>query len=81
MISGVFALPENLDHAVALHDMHYNFCRIHQSLRFTPGMELSIIDHVWSLEGPISITHEACQDELYFFKFSKQRHFRRKRGF
>jgi hypothetical protein len=44
----VFALPENLDHAAALHDMHYNFCRIHQSLRFTPGMELSIIDHVWS---------------------------------
>src|SRR5213593_2374297 len=24
---------ENLEHAVALHYMHYNFCRIHQTLR------------------------------------------------
>jgi hypothetical protein len=30
---------ENLEHAVALHYMHYNFCRIHQALRVTPAME------------------------------------------
>ncbi len=30
---------ENHAHAVALHYMHYNFCRIHQSLRVTPAME------------------------------------------
>jgi IS1 family transposase len=40
---------ENHEHAVALHFMHYNFCRIHQSLRVTPAMEAGITDHVWSL--------------------------------
>lgn len=41
---------ENLGHAVALHFMHYNFCRIHQMLRVTPAMEAGLTDHVWSLE-------------------------------
>jgi len=41
---------ENHCHAVALHFMHYNFCRIHQSLRCTPAMEAQITDHVWNLE-------------------------------
>jgi IS1 family transposase len=34
--------------AVALHFMHYNFGRIHQSLRVTPAMEAGVSDHVWS---------------------------------
>jgi IS1 family transposase len=46
---------ENLEHAVALHFMHYNFCRIHQSLRVTPAMEAGVADHVWSLEEVISL--------------------------
>jgi hypothetical protein len=46
---------ENLEHAVALHYMHYNFCRIHQTLRVTPAMEAGISDHVWSLEELISL--------------------------
>lgn len=41
---------ENQAHAVALHFMHYNFCRIHQTLRVTPAMEAGVADHVWSLE-------------------------------
>ena len=41
---------ENLAYAVALHFMHYNFCRIHQTLRVTPAMEAGLTDHVWSLE-------------------------------
>ena len=41
---------ENQAHAVALHFMHYNFARIHQTLRVTPAMEAGIADHVWSLE-------------------------------
>src|SRR2546423_12649475 len=44
---------ENLEHAVALHFMNYNFCRIHQSLRVTPAMESGVSDHVWSLEEVI----------------------------
>jgi hypothetical protein len=30
--------------------MHYNFARIHKSLRVTTGMEAGVSDHVWSLE-------------------------------
>ncbi|MCX5722133.1 MAG: IS1 family transposase [Nitrospirae bacterium] len=40
---------ENQAHAVALHFMHYNFARIHQTLRVTPAMEAGIASHVWSL--------------------------------
>ena len=35
---------------VALHYMHYNFCRVHQTLRVTPAMEAGVTDHVWSIE-------------------------------
>jgi hypothetical protein len=37
---------ENHGHAVALHYMHYNFCRVHQTLRVTPAMEAGVADHV-----------------------------------
>jgi len=40
---------ENHAYHVALHYMHYNFCRIHQTLRVTPAMEPGIADHVWSI--------------------------------
>jgi hypothetical protein len=32
-----------------LHFAHYNFCRIHKTLRVTPAMESKIADHVWDL--------------------------------
>lgn len=41
---------ENLECAVALHFMYYNFGRIHKSLRVAPAMQAGIADHVWSLE-------------------------------
>lgn len=28
--------------------MHYNFGRIHKTLRVTPAMEAGVADHVWS---------------------------------
>lgn len=42
--------------ASAIHFMHYNFCRIHQTLRVTPSMEAGVSDHVWSLEELIELT-------------------------
>jgi hypothetical protein len=41
--------PHNLSAAVALHFMHYSFCRIHQTLRITPAMAAGLTDHVWEL--------------------------------
>ncbi len=40
---------ENHACAVGLHFMHYNFCRIHTSLRCTPAMAAGITSKVWSL--------------------------------
>ena len=41
---------KNHMHAISLFHMHYNFCRIHKSLRVTPAMEAGLTDHVWDLE-------------------------------
>jgi len=46
---------DGLDSAVALHFMHYNFCRIHQTLKTTPAMAAGIADHVWSVEEVVGL--------------------------
>jgi len=38
---------ENHFWAIALHYMHYNFCRIHLTLRVTPAMAAGVTDHIW----------------------------------
>jgi IS1 family transposase len=52
---------ENHRHAVAIHYMHYNFCRVHQTLRVTPAMEAGISDHVWTIEELVSILDSRSQ--------------------
>jgi IS1 family transposase len=41
---------DNHKAAVALYFMHYNFARIHKTLRVTPAMEAGVSDHVWGLD-------------------------------
>lgn len=50
LTNGFSKKMQNLECAVALHFMYYNFGRIHKSLRVTPAMEAGISDHVWSIE-------------------------------
>lgn len=38
----------NLKAAVALHFAHYNFMRVHRTLRVTPAMQAGIADHIWT---------------------------------
>ncbi len=40
---------ENHALSVALHYMHYNFCRIHKTLRITPAMAAGVTDRLWSV--------------------------------
>lgn len=54
---------ENLAAAVALHFMHYNFARIHQTLRVTPAMEAGVSDHVWSIEEIVGLLDQTPQEE------------------
>jgi hypothetical protein len=44
----------NLKAQVALHFAHYNFVRIHQTLRVTPAMQAGITDHVWEIRQLLS---------------------------
>lgn len=46
---------ENHIASIAIHFMHYNFCRVHQSLRVTPAMEAHLTDHVWTIDEMLSI--------------------------
>jgi len=35
---------------LAIYAVHYNFARIHKTLRITPSMAAGLSNHVWSLE-------------------------------
>jgi IS1 family transposase len=52
---------ENHCAAVALYVSHYNFCRVHQTLRITPAMQLGVTDHVWSISELLN-----CSSTLTF---------------
>jgi hypothetical protein len=41
---------DNLKAAVALHFFHYNFMRIHSSLKVTPAMEAKVTNRAWRWE-------------------------------
>ena len=41
---------ENHVHALSIYFMHYNFVRIHQTLRCTPAMEAGVTDRLWSID-------------------------------
>jgi IS1 family transposase len=49
LTNGFSKKVENHAYQVALHYMHYNFCRIHKTLRVTPAMEAGISDHTWTI--------------------------------
>jgi hypothetical protein len=58
------AFSKKLDNhkaAVALHFMHYNFARIHQTLRVTPAMEAGVSDHIWSIEEIVRLLDTEIQ--------------------
>jgi IS1 family transposase len=50
LTNGFSKKAANHSAAVALHFMHYNFCRIHSSLRVTPAMAAGVAERVWELE-------------------------------
>ena len=51
---------ENHAHAVALHYMHYNFVRIHQSLRVTPAMAAGATDRLWEIADIVRLVEDAA---------------------
>ncbi len=45
----------NHAYAVAIHYMHYNYCRIHSSLRVTPAMEAGLASTPWMVDDLIAL--------------------------
>ena len=50
---------ENHAHSVALHYMHYNFVRIHKTLRVSPAMAAGVTDHLWTIGDIIDLVEKA----------------------
>jgi hypothetical protein len=46
---------DNHRHMVALHYMHYNYCRPHRTLRCTPAQEAGLCDHIWTIEELVTL--------------------------
>jgi IS1 family transposase len=46
---------------IALFHMHYNFARVHQTLRVTPAMEAGISQHVWSIQEIVALKNMDLQ--------------------
>ncbi len=46
---------QNLGHAVALHFIHYNFCRIHKTLGTTPAVAAGVTDREWSVMDIVNL--------------------------
>ena len=63
---------ENHEAAIALHFMHYNFCRVHKTLRVTPAMEAGLAHHVWTIEELVVILPEPVAKKRGSYKPRKK---------
>jgi IS1 family transposase len=57
--NGFSKKAENHTHSVAIHFMHYNFVRIHQSLRVTPAMAAGVTSNLWSLTDMVRVIEQS----------------------
>ena len=44
-------------HAIALHFVYYNFCKVHKTLRVTPAMEANLADRPMSIQQLVELTN------------------------
>lgn len=59
MVRVANGFSKKLDHlkgAVALHFAHYDFVRVHKSLRIAPAMAAGVVDRLWSLQELVEET-------------------------
>lgn len=58
MTNGFSKKAENHAYAVAIYFMHYNFVRIHQTLRCTPAMAAGVTTKLWELSDMVKVLEE-----------------------
>src|SRR5215472_8152156 len=52
---------ENHTLMISLHFMHYNFCRIHKTLRISPAMAANVSDRLWSIEDIVDLVEARAE--------------------
>jgi hypothetical protein len=55
MSSGATKKAENHAHMMAIYFMHYNFVRIHQTLKVTPAMAAGITSKLWEMSDMVKV--------------------------
>jgi hypothetical protein len=58
LTNGLSKKAKNHANSVSIHFMHYNFVRIHQTLRVTPAMAAGVSNTLWSLTDMVLIIEE-----------------------
>jgi hypothetical protein len=49
---------ENHAHGIAIYMMHYNFVRIHQTLRCSPAMAAGVTKQLWELTDMVKVLEQ-----------------------
>lgn len=64
LTNGFSKKVQNHLYSVAIHTMHYNFVRLHQTLRCTPAMAAGVTTKLWELNDLVKVLEdwEAAQD-------------------
>jgi IS1 family transposase len=58
LTNGFSKKVENHCHAIALHFVYYNFCKIHTTLRVTPAMEAGLTNDIMEISDIVKLTDE-----------------------
>ncbi len=58
LTNGLSKKAENHAHSVAIHTMHYNFVRIHQTLRCSPAMAAGVTPKLWELADMVKVLED-----------------------
>jgi IS1 family transposase len=64
LTNGFSKKVENLEAAVALHFVYYNFVRVHQTLRVSPAMAAGIATRLWEISDIVKLAEPAKSETL-----------------
>jgi len=58
LTNGFSKKAENHAYSAAIHFMHYNFVRIHQTLKVTPAMAAKVTPKLWEMADMVAVLEE-----------------------
>jgi hypothetical protein len=64
LTSGFSGKAENHDHSVSIHMMHYNFVRVHQTLRCSPAMAANVTTKHWEIPDMLKVLEDREETKI-----------------